>query len=194
MTIRVEHLKFRGAVVLSLPAVEHKVQTGLKAERQVSKKRDRSHSRETGLSERTHSRVRLSVARRGSSEGFWFCCLTASRTSVEIDLTLTLRSPVGREEQNLSLQRNLEAAMEKQRRQRTRREPQTCPPNCEIPALECERSLQASGNRFEGRPREGEGTTSSDSQARQEVKPTVFHTCKSGSEVQQESRITNCKI
>lgn len=91
-----------------------------------------------------------------------FCWLVACWTLLKIHLTLKLRSPVGLEEQKRSLQRNGEANMAiRRRRLNAGAETETSRPDCKMlqALLECEKFMQASGNRFDGRLGTGEGFT-----------------------------------
>lgn len=65
------------------------------------------------------------------NESFCFCWLTVCWTLLKIHLTLKLRSPMGlEEEQNRSLQRNVQADMKIRRR--TNAEAETFPPHCKM--------------------------------------------------------------
>lgn len=60
---------------------------------------------------------------------------------------------MGLEEQNRSRQRNVEANMKSRRRTTAEAEAETFPTDCKMlqAPLECEKSMQTSGNRFDGR-------------------------------------------
>lgn len=83
--------------------------------------------------------------------------------------------------------------MKIRRRTNTEAEVETFPPDCKMlqAAQECEKSMQASGNRFDGRLGTGGGVYHLLCQeAEQEVQSKVF-ACKTGSKIQEESRMAN---
>lgn len=89
-----------------------------------------------------------------------FCWLIVCWTLSKIPLTLMMLSPVDLEEQNRSLQRKVEANMERRRTQK--QEHWLFSLDCKMlhALLECETSTtQASENRFDGRLGTGEGFT-----------------------------------